>query len=299
MLLDPGILFATLLGGLSRAMILFLLASGLSLTFGVMNILNFAHATLWLLGGYITFSIFTFIADGMGLGDTALVLVAAIILGTAIMAVVGYGIERVLIRRMYDRELPEQLLLTFALILIIGDLIRMVWGVEDRSVYLAIEPLEILDTFVNPYYFVIIATGCAVAAGLWWFLQKTRYGKIVRAAVHSREMVGALGIRIHLIYSGVFALGIAIAAFSAGVFLPLMPMALGVDIDLIVQCFAVVVIGGFGSILGTFVASVLVGVVYAISILVWPDGALAVIFLIVIAVLILRPWGLFGTELRF
>jgi len=299
MLLDPGILFATLLGGLSRAMILFLLASGLSLTFGVMNILNFAHATLWLLGGYITFSIFTFIADGMGLGDTALVLVAAIILGTAIMAVVGYGIERVLIRRMYDRELPEQLLLTFALILIIGDLIRMVWGVEDRSVYLAIEPLEILDTFVNPYYFVIIATGCAVAAGLWWFLQKTRYGKIVRAAVHSREMVGALGIRIPLIYSGVFALGIAIAAFSAGVFLPLMPMALGVDIDLIVQCFAVVVIGGFGSILGTFVASVLVGVVYAISILVWPDGALAVIFLIVIAVLILRPWGLFGTELRF
>jgi branched-subunit amino acid ABC-type transport system permease component len=200
---------------------------------------------------------------------------------------------------MYDRELPEQLLLTFALILIIGDLIRLVWGVEDRSVYLAIEPLEILDTFVNPYYFVIIATGCAVAAGLWWFLQKTRYGKIVRAAVHSREMVGALGIRIPLIYSGVFALGIAIAAFSAGVFLPLMPMALGVDIDLIVQCFAVVVIGGFGSILGTFVASVLVGVVYAISILVWPDGALAVIFLIVIAVLILRPWGLFGTELRF
>ena len=299
MLLDPGILFATLLGGLSRAMILFLLASGLSLTFGVMNILNFAHATLWLLGGYITFSIFTFIADGMGLGDTALVLVAAIILGTAIMAVVGYGIERVLIRRMYDRELPEQLLLTFALILIIGDLIRLVWGVEDRSVYLAIEPLEVLDTFVNPYYFVIIATGCAVAAGLWWFLQKTRYGKIVRAAVHSREMVGALGIRIPVIYAGVFALGVAIAAFSAGVFLPLMPMALGVDIDLIVQCFAVVVIGGFGSILGTFVASVLVGVVYAISILVWPDGALAVIFLIVIAVLILRPWGLFGTELRF
>ena len=299
MLLDPGILFAVLLGGLSRAMILFLLASGLSLTFGVMNILNFAHATLWLLGGYITFSIFTFIADGMGMGDTALVLVAAIILGTTIMAGVGYLIERLLIRRMYDRELPEQLLLTFALILIIGDLVRLVWGVEDRSIYLAIEPLEVLGTFVNPYYFVIIATGCAVAAGLWWFLQKTRYGKIVRAAVYSREMVGALGIRIPLIYAGVFALGVAIAGFSAGVFLPLMPMALGVDIDLIVQCFAVVVIGGFGSILGTFVASVLVGVVYAISILVWPDGALAVIFLIVIAVLILRPWGLFGTELRF
>jgi branched-subunit amino acid ABC-type transport system permease component len=112
-------------------------------------------------------------------------------------------------------------------------------------------------------------------------------------------MVGALGIRIPMIYAGVFALGVGIAGFSAGVFLPLMPMALGVDIDLIVQCFAVVVIGGFGSILGTFVASIMVGIVYAISILVWPDGALAVIFLIVVAVLILRPWGLFGTELRF
>ena len=184
------------------------------------------------------------------------------------------------------------------MILIIGDIIKLVWGVEDRAIYLPIEPLEMLDTYVNPYYFVIIAAGCAVAAGLWWFLQKTRYGKIVRAAVYSRDMVSALGIRIPLIYAGVFALGVGIAAFSAGVFLPLMPMALGVDIDLIVQCFAVVVIGGFGSILGTFVASLIVGIVYSFSILIWPDGALAVVFLIVVAVLIWRPWGLFGTELR-
>ncbi len=297
MYLDPGILFAQLLGGLSRAMILFLLSSGLSLTFGVMNILNFAHATLWLLGGYISFSVFTFL--GQTFGENFLVLVLAIIIGTMIMVGVGFLIERFLIRRMYTRELPEQLLLTFALILIIGDLIRLVWGVEDRAVYLPIEPLEMLDTFVNPYYFIIIATGCAVAAGRWWFLQKTRYGKIVRAAVYSRDMVGALGIRIPVIYACVFALGVGIAAFAAGVFLPLMPMALGVDIDLIVQCFAVVVIGGFGSILGTFAASLIVGIVYSFSILIWPDGALAVVFLIVVAVLIWRPWGLFGTELRY
>jgi branched-subunit amino acid ABC-type transport system permease component len=278
-------------------MILFLLSSGLSLTFGVMNILNFAHATLWLLGGYITFSVFTFL--GETLGENGFVLVIAIIIGTMIMVGVGFLIERFLIRRMYTRELPEQLLLTFALILIIGDLIKLVWGVEDRAVYLPIEPLEMLDTFVNPYYFIIIATGCAVAAGLWWFLQKTRYGKIVRAAVYSRDMVSALGIRIPVIYACVFALGVGIAAFAAGVFLPLMPMALGVDIDLIVQCFAVVVIGGFGSILGTFAASLIVGIVYSFSILIWPDGALAVVFLIVVAVLIWRPWGLFGTELRY
>ena len=158
MYLDPGILFGLILGGLSRAMILFLLSSGLSLTFGVMNILNFAHATLWLLGGYITFSVFTFL--GETLGENGFVLVLAIIIGTMIMVGVGFFIERFLIRRMYTRELPEQLLLTFALILIIGDLIKLVWGVEDRAVYLPVEPLEMLDTFVNPYYFIIIATGC-------------------------------------------------------------------------------------------------------------------------------------------
>jgi branched-subunit amino acid ABC-type transport system permease component len=295
--LDPGLLFVQLLGGLSRAMILFLLSSGLSLTFGVMNILNFAHATLWLVGGYVTFSVFSFMS--VPLGESGLVLVLAILVGTALMVMLGYLLERVLIRRMYARELPEQLLLTFALILIFGDLIKLIWGVEDRSIYFPIEPLEMLDTFVNPYYFVVLAAGVGVAAGLWWFLQKTKYGKIVRAAVYSRDMVSALGIRIPLIYAGVFALGIGIAAFAAGVFLPLMPMALGVDTDLIVQCFAVVVIGGFGSIIGTFAASLIVGIVYSFSVLIWPDGALAVIFLIVVMVLIVRPWGLFGTELRY
>jgi len=295
--LDPGLLFVQLLGGLSRAMILFLLSSGLSLTFGVMNILNFAHATLWLVGGYVTYSVFSFLA--LPLGESGLVLVLAILVGTALMVMLGYLLEKVLIRRMYARELPEQLLLTFALILIFGDLIKLIWGVEDRSIYFPIEPLEMLDTYVNPYYFVVLAAGVGVAAGLWWFLQKTKYGKIVRAAVYSRDMVSALGIRIPLIYAGVFALGIGIAAFAAGVFLPLMPMALGVDTDLIVQCFAVVVIGGFGSIIGTFAASLIVGIVYSFSVLIWPDGALAVIFLIVVMVLIVRPWGLFGTELRY
>ena len=296
MTLDPGILFVQLLGGLSRAMILFLLSSGLSLTFGVMNILNFAHATLWLLGGYITFSVFSFLS--LSLGENGGVLVLAILIGTALMVILGYVMERVLIRRMYGRELPEQLLLTFALILIFGDIIKLVWGVEDRAIYFPIEPLEMLDTYVNPYYFVVLAAGVGVAVGLLLFLKKTKYGKIVRAAVYSRDMVSAIGIRIPIIYAGVFALGIGIAAFAAGVFLPLMPMALGVDTDIIVQCFAVVVIGGFGSILGTFVASLIVGIVYAFSVLIWPDGALAVVFLIVVGVLIVRPWGLFGTELR-
>jgi branched-chain amino acid transport system permease protein len=286
-----------LFSGLSRAMVLFLLSAGLSLIFGVMNILNFAHATLWLLSGYVTYSIFTFLSQQFGASPW--MLLPAIVGAVAVMSLVGFALERFLIRHTYARELPEQLLLTFALVLIIGDLIKLVWGVENRRINLGVQPIEMLDTLVNPYQFVIIGTGVTVAAGLWYFLHRTRFGKIVRAAVYSRNMVSALGIRIPMIYAMVFALGVGLAALASGVFLPLLPMSLGVDHDIIVQCFAVVVIGGFGSMLGTFVASIIVGVVYSFSILFWPDGALAMIFLILIVVLIWRPWGLFGTELRY
>ena len=294
---DIGSVLIQLLSGLSRAMMLFLVSSGLSLIFGVMNILNFAHATLWLVGGYLTYTLFQLFSNTFG--DNALFIVPAIIIATGAMFALGWALERVLIRRMYARDVPEQLLLTFALILIFGDLIKLIWGVQNRRIFLPIEPVEVFDSYVNPYLFVIIAAGCGVAAGLWWFLHRTRYGKIVRAAVYSRDMVSALGIRIPTIYAGVFALVIGIAAFSAGVFLPIVPIGLGLDMDLIIQCFAVVVIGGFGSILGTFVASIIVGVTYAFSIFIWPGGALAIIFLILVAVLIWRPWGLFGTEMRY
>ena len=286
-----------LFSGLSRAMMLFLLSSGLSLIFGVMNVLNFAHATLWLIAGYVTFSLFQLFARS--LGSPVIAIALAILLVPAIMFLVGIALERFLIRRMYAREVPEQLLMTFALILIFGDLIKLTWGVENRRIFLPIEPLNVFGVYVNPYFFIIIGSGCAVGLGLWLFLQRTRYGKIVRAAVFNRDMVSALGIRIPLIYAGIFGLGVAIAGFSAALFLPIMPIGLGVDMDLIIQCFVVVVIGGLGSILGTFVASLIVGVVYAFAILIWPEAALVLIFLILVTVLIWRPWGLFGTEMRY
>ena len=293
---DMNVILLQLFAGLSRGMVLFLLSAGLSLIFGVMNVLNFAHATFWLFGGYVTVTIYSYLIGAFEPGFA--LLVPAVIGATALTALLGLIVERVLIRRMYNRELPEQLLLTFALVLIIGDGIKLIWGVQNRRIFVPITPVEAFGVFINPYYFFIIGAGLAVAIGLWAFLHLTKYGKIVRAAVFSRDMVSALGIPIPMIYSGVFAAGIGIAAFAGGIFSPLLPMALGTDIAIIIQCFAVVVIGGFGSILGTFVASLLVGIVYSFSILIWPDGALAVIFLIVIAVLIWRPWGLFGTELR-
>jgi branched-subunit amino acid ABC-type transport system permease component len=289
-------LLIQLFAGLSRGMVLFLLSAGLSLIFGVMNILNFAHATFWLLGGYVTVTIYTYLAQTFA--PSFALLVPAVIGATGVMVVVGLLVERFLIRRMYGRELPEQLLLTFALVLILGDVIKLIWGVQNYRIFVPVTPVEAFGVFINPYYFFLIGAGLVVAVGLWALLHRTKYGKIVRAAVFSREMVSALGVPIPRIYAGVFALGVGIAAFAGGIFSPLLPMALGTDIAIIVQCFAVVVIGGFGSILGTFVASLLVGIVYSFSILIWPDGALAIIFLIVIAVLVWRPWGLFGTELR-
>jgi branched-subunit amino acid ABC-type transport system permease component len=289
-------LLIQLFAGLSRGMVLFLLSAGLSLIFGVMNILNFAHATFWLLGGYVTVTIYTYLAQTFA--PSFALLVPAVIGATGVMVVAGLLVERFLIRRMYGRELPEQLLLTFALVLILGDVIKLIWGVQNYRIFVPVTPVEAFGVFINPYYFFLIGAGLVVAVGLWALLHRTKYGKIVRAAVFSREMVSALGVPIPRIYAGVFALGVGIAAFAGGIFSPLLPMALGTDIAIIVQCFAVVVIGGFGSILGTFVASLLVGIVYSFSILIWPDGALAIIFLIVIAVLVWRPWGLFGTELR-
>jgi branched-chain amino acid transport system permease protein len=297
MAIDVGSLLIQLFSGLSRAMMLFLLSSGLSLIFGVMNILNFAHATLWLVSAYLTWTLFQVLTNA--LGASPLLIAPAILVATGIMFVLGLVIEKFLIRPMYSRELIEQMLLTFSMILILGDLIKLLWGVQNLRIHLPIEPIQVFGSFINPYFFVIIGAGCGIAAGLWWFLHRTRYGKIVRAAVFSRDMVSALGIRIPLIYAGVYALGVGIAAFSAGLFLPIMPIGLGLDMDLIVQCFAVVVIGGFGSILGTFVASLIVGIVYSFSILIWPGGALAIIFLILVGVLIWRPWGLFGSEMRY
>lgn len=293
--MDPSLIFSQFLSGLSMGMMLFLIASGLSLIFGVMNILNFAHATLWLVGAYFCYS-FWFVLQDFGFGMWLSILLAAIAL-----AAVGGLIEVVLIRRVYSRELPEQLLLTYALVLILGDLIKLAWGVEDKLIArppLVAGPVFFFDVPFDSYFIFVIGVGVLVAIGLWWFLQKTKYGHIVRAAVFSREMVGALGIPIPRIYTGVFVLGIFIAGLAGAVQAPVGSITLGMDMAVIIQAFCVVVIGGFGSLLGTFVGAIIVGQVYAFSILFWPQGALVLIFVVTAFILIVRPWGLFGTPMR-
>jgi branched-subunit amino acid ABC-type transport system permease component len=293
--MDLSLVIAQCLSGLFRGMMLFLIASGLSLIFGVMNILNFAHASLWLVGAYFAYTFWYLLQDhGFGLW-------LSIALASLTLAAIGWLIEVVLIRRVYDRELPEQLLLTYAMVLIIGDLIKLIWGVEDRIITrppLVAGPVFFLGTPFDSYFIFVILIGLSVAIGLWLFLKKTRYGHIVRAAVFSREMVSALGIPIPRIYTGVFVLGIFIAGLAGAVQAPVGSITLGMDMAVIIQAFCVVVIGGFGSLLGTFVGSIIVGEVYAFSILFWPQGALVLIFVVTALILIVRPWGLFGTPMR-
>ena len=293
--MDMSLIFAQFLSGLSRGMMLFLIASGLSLIFGVMNILNFAHASLWLVGAYLCYT-FWYLMQDYGFGMWVSIPLAALSL-----AAIGWVIEVVLIRRVYNRELSEQLLLTYGMILVLGDLTKLIWGVEDKLITrppLVASPVFFFGMPFDSYFIFVILVGFAVAVGLWWFLKKTRYGHIVRAAVFSREMVSALGIPIPRIYTGVFVLGIFIAGLAGAIQAPIGSITLGMDMAVVVQAFCVVVIGGFGSLLGTFVGSIIVGELYAFSILFWPQGALVLIFIVTAFILIVRPWGLFGTPMR-
>jgi branched-subunit amino acid ABC-type transport system permease component len=323
------------LSGLNRGMMLFLIASGLSLIFGVMNILNFAHATLWMLGAYFCWFFWSVMQSwGMAIW-------VAIPLAALCVAAVGFVIEVVVVRRVYERELPEQLLLTYGLVLVLHDLVKLVFTEADRNVPKAwpfAQAIDIKDFPVSPsvpvfagdsstwdqvldfggqisltdgsylfkagdltfasYNLLIIGAGVAVFIGLWLFLNKTRYGHIIRAAVYSREMVSALGIPIPMIYTGVFTLGIFIAGLAGGIEAPNSRVELAMDMKWIIQAFCVVVIGGFGSLVGTMVGSLIVGMVYAFSIFIWPAGAMVLIFIVTAFVLIVRPWGLFGTPMR-
>jgi branched-subunit amino acid ABC-type transport system permease component len=293
--MDASLIFAQFLSGLSRGMMLFLVASGLSLIFGVMNILNFAHASFWLIGAYVCYTFWSLMQAH------SFAIWISIPLAALVLALIGWVIEVVLIRRVYNRSLPEQLLLTYAMVLVFGDLIKIIWGVDDKLIArppLLQDPVFIFGMPFDSYFIFVILVGFVVAVGLWWFLKKTRYGHIIRAAVFSREMVSALGIPIPRIYSGVFALGIFIAGLAGAVQAPVGSITLGMDMAIVIQAFCVVVIGGFGSLLGTFVASILVGQVYAFSILFWPQGALVLIFLVTACILVIRPWGLFGTPSR-
>lgn len=289
------VLFNQFMSGIARGALLFLVASGLSLTFGVLRVLNFAHGSLYMLGAFLSYSIWKWL-----LMPTLGFYIAAV-LAALVMAGVGLIIEFGLLRRLYTRGWPEQLLATYAIILIITDLVKWAWGGAFLSISRPAPFTGAVFLFDFPfpsYNFFVIILGVALVVFLWWLVYRTRLGDIIRAAAHDREMVSALGIPIPWLFTWIFVLGAAIAGLSGAVTAPFGSVALGMDIEIIIECFAVVVIGGMGSLPGTLLGSFIVGQVYSFGIMFLPHLALAFIFLVMAVVLIIRPWGIFGRPER-
>jgi branched-chain amino acid transport system permease protein len=283
-----------LMSGVFHAAILFLVSAGLQVVFGVQKIFNLACGSFYALGAYVGVSAVTaFTAAG---GPPALFIVPLMAAGL-LVGVVGLVVERGLLRFVYDRDETFQLLLTFALVLMMEDAIRMTWGTAPRStagLYLVYGQARLLDATVPVYNLIVIAASLAIALGIGWLLTRTAFGRIIRASADNREMAEALGVDMRRVYARVFTLGTALGTLGGALVIPATAAMSEMGIELIVEAFAVVVIGGLGSMRGAFVGALVVGVLRAVAIAFYPELEMLLIYLIVIAVLLLRPRGLFG-----
>ncbi|MDU8929882.1 ABC transporter permease [Alisedimentitalea sp. MJ-SS2] len=286
-----GFYFAQLLTGLANASSLFLIACGLSIIFGVTRIVNFAHGSFYMIGAYLAYTLVTTLPHGI-FGFWFSVVVAALIVG-----VVGLLIELTILRRIYHAPELFQLVATFGVVLIIQDVALAIWGAEDllgprapgldRAVRIMGEPIP-------EYDLALILIGPLVLAGIWVLFHRTRWGVLVRAATQDREMVDALGVNQAWLFSGVFVLGSALAGLGGALQIPREAVSLQMDLSVIGEAFVVVVIGGMGSVAGAFVAAVLISVLNAFAILVFPQISIVLPFVVMAVVLIVRPYGLFG-----
>ncbi len=282
------------LTGLANAASLFLVASGLSIIFGVTRILNFAHGSFYMLGAYVGLTIVQAIGDSV-FGFWASLLLAALTVG-----LIGVAVELVILRRIYGA--PELFLLvtTFGIVLIVQDATLLVWGPEDvlgpRAPGLD-GAIAIGDQYLPEYDLALIALSPLVLAGMWALFRRTRWGVLVRAATQDREMTAALGVNQARIITGVFFLGSCLAGLGGAVQVPREPVSLLMDMNIIAEAFVVVVVGGMGSILGAFLAAVLIGELNAFGLLIFPRISIVLMFVVMMVVLVVRPWGLLGRPL--
>lgn len=275
--------------GLSRAMILFVVTSGLSFVLGVLRVPNVAHGSLYMIGAFSAFSI----SSMFGGGSTGFWL--ALILSPFVVALVSLIVERSLFCHLYEREHLMLLLFTFALMLILGDLVKMVWGADYRSI-MAPEYLRgsvvLFDSPFPRYNLFLLFIGPLVAIGLWLFSNKTKIGKIARAAAVDRSMVGAIGINMSWVFAFAFVLGCFLAGLGGALVSPTVSVTLGMDHDIIMEAFLIVTIGGLGNMWGAMVGSLIFGVTQSFGILFWPQFAIVFPYLAVVIVLIWRPTGM-------
>jgi branched-chain amino acid transport system permease protein len=276
--------------GLIVGMLLFLVAAGLTLIFGVLKVVNFAHGSFYMLGAYLTLTAYRLT------GSFPLALLAAA-LG---MAVFGVVFERFLIRRVYGGNVLMQLLICYAVVLIGDDVVKIVWGADFQAMGMPaafqVPPWFIAGGVVPPFYLVLIAVALVIALVLGLGLALTRWGKIVRAAAQNPTMVAALGINTTALYAAVFAVGGGLAGLAGGLAAPVRSLTPGMGFSILIESFIVTVIGGMGSIAGALVAAVVLGLIRSFGTIGFPLFTDGLSYVVMIGILITRPAGLFGRE---
>jgi branched-chain amino acid transport system permease protein len=284
-----GFLITQCLNALSQAALLFFLGVGLTLIFGIMRIVNFAHGAFFMLGAYVGYSAVQLTGSFWGA-----LLVAPLVVGG-----VGAAFELGILRRLYGRDGNAFLMVTFGLTLVMGEVIRLTWGVAALNVPLpsALSGIVfILDEPFPIYRLFLAGAGVMVALVIWQFLERTRLGLLIRATSQNAEMVHALGTDIRLVRSAVFGIGCGLAGIGGVLAAPLVTASLGMAPNAVIDTFVIVIIGGMGSFLGSAIAAVLVGFVQVFGTYYFPDLALALMYLLMLLVLIVRPGGLLGRE---
>ncbi len=275
------------------ASVLFLLAAGLSLIFGVMGIVNLAHGSLYALGAYVT----AWTITGVG-GDLPLVVLLLLLpVGAVAVAAVGLVMEPTLIRPFYKRPEEYQLLVTFGLLLVLEDVMRLLFGGTPLSAGTVMDKMgsiPIRSLYYPTYNFLVIVIGTLAALCLWFFIYRTRFGVFLRATSQDRRMASALGLNIGRVYIQAFGLGCFMAGLGGAIVVPSQAAVLGMGIDNLVLAFVVVVIGGLGSLKGALIGALVVSFVRTVMVQFFPEIELAVLYLIAAGVLLVRPTGLFG-----
>jgi branched-chain amino acid transport system permease protein len=287
---SSGCVVTQLTSGLIIGMLLFLVAAGLTLIFGVLKVINFTHGAFYMLGAYFALTVFR-LTDSYA----ATLLVAALA-----TAVVAFAFERAFMSQVYGRNVLMQLLVCYAFILIFDDVVKIVWGPEFKSMGMPptfqVPPLFIAGGVVPLFYLFLVGVTVVVGIILWLVIERTRFGKTVRAAAHNPSMTAALGINTGLVYGLVFGLGGLLAGLAGALAAPVRSLAPGMGFSILIESFIVTVIGGMGSIAGAFIASLLIGLIRTFGSIGFPLFTDGLMYLFMALVLIARPTGLFGKE---
>jgi branched-subunit amino acid ABC-type transport system permease component len=275
--------------GLSRTTILFIVSSGLTLILGVLRIPNIAHGSLYMVGAFVACTVFQSLGGGMP------AFWAALVVAPLAVAALGFVLERGFFSYLYDREHLMLLLLTFSFALILGDLVKIVWGSEFRSVTVPAFFQGSAEVFGLPlpwYNLFLLLVGPVIALFLWLVINRTRVGKIARAAAVDSEMVSAVGINVGWVFAFTFVLGCSLAGLGGALIAPMVNISLGMDHSLIMEAFLIVIMGGLGNIWGALLGSLIFGLTQSLGILAWPQFGIVFPYLAVVVVLLFRPKGL-------